>query len=598
MTPHVSTFETAEPALLELLTNIHTGKAQLPDFQRGWVWDDNHIRSLIASVSRSFPIGAVMTMAVSENIRFRPRNFEGAEEAKGKQPEVLVLDGQQRLTSLYLSLFSKGPVKTQTEKKQEIFRYYYLDIAQCLNPSADRFDAVISIPETKQITSDFGRKIELDISTRELEYHHGMYPLPAVFDPVARIEWTNGFKQYYHYDQEKTQFIDQFDMQIWLPFQQYKVPVIRLTKETPKEAVCQVFEAVNTGGVSLSVFELLTATFASDDFNLRDDWEGKKKNLYEFSALKGIDESSFLTAITLLTSYQQHQNDKTAVSCKRKDVLNLSLAEYQENSNLIIKGLKDAAQILAKEKIYDIKTIPYQTQMVPLSAICAYLGTKLQNDTIKSKIIQWYWCGVFGELYGGANESRYALDITGVLSWLDGGDIPASIRDANFSPLRLLTLQSRLSAAYKGLMALLMKKGGCDFVNGDPVDIQTYFDLAIDIHHIFPKAYCEKQKYRRELWNSAINKAPLSSRTNRVIGGHKPSTYIESIQKQEGISPSRLDEIFTSHLIDPQIIRSDDFYGFIEHRAGELLTIIEHAMGKTISGRDSEEYMREIRRIQ
>lgn len=73
------------------------------------------------------------------------------------------------------------------------------------------------------------------------------------------------------------------------------------------------------------------------------------------------------------------------------------------------------------------------------------------------------------------------------------GKIPATIQDANFSPLRLLTLQSRLSAAYKGLMALLMKKGGCDFVNGDPVDIQTYFDQAIDIHHIFPKAYCENR---------------------------------------------------------------------------------------------------------
>ncbi|ABD42650.1 protein of unknown function DUF262 [Methanospirillum hungatei JF-1] len=598
MTPHVSTFETAEPALLELLTHIHTGKAQLPDFQRGWVWDDNHIRSLIASVSRSFPIGAVMTMAVGENVRFRPRHFEGADEAKGKQPEVLVLDGQQRLTSMYLSLFSKGPVKTQTEKKQEIFRYYYLDIAKCLDPTEDRFDAVVSIPETKKLTSDFGRRIDLDLSTREHEYEQGMYPLPAIFDPAAHMEWTNGYKLHHQHEQTKTQLIDQFNMEIWLPFQQYKVPVIRLTKETPKEAVCQVFEAVNTGGVSLSVFELLTATFASDNFHLRDDWESKKKTLYDIPALKGVDESSYLTAITLLTSYQKQQSTNSAVSCKRKDVLNLSLSEYQENSILIIKGLKDAAQLLAKEKIFDIKTIPYQTQMIPLSAICAFLGQKLQNDTIKSKIMQWYWCGVLGELYGGANETRYALDITGVLSWLNGGEIPATIRDANFSPLRLLTLQSRLSAAYKGLMALLMKKGGCDFVNGDPVDIQTYFDQAIDIHHIFPKAYCEKQKYRRELWNSVINKAPLSSRTNRVIGGYKPSTYIESIQKQEKISPDRLDEIFLSHLIDPGKIRSDDFAGFIEHRAGELLTIIEQAMGKTISGRDSEEYLREIKRIQ
>lgn len=56
----------------------------------------------------------------------------------------------------------------------------------------------------------------------------------------------------------------------------YQIPVITLDKETPKEAVCQVFENVNQGGVSLTVFELVTAVFAMDDFELRPDWENRK----------------------------------------------------------------------------------------------------------------------------------------------------------------------------------------------------------------------------------------------------------------------------------------------------------------------------------
>ncbi|MFH0967830.1 MAG: DUF262 domain-containing protein [Methanobacteriota archaeon] len=108
MTPHVSTFETAEPSLQELLTHIHIGKAQLPDFQRGWVWDDNHIRSLIASISRSFPIGAVMTMAVNENVRFRPGILKGQKRQKENNPKFLPLTGNSGSPHYTLPLFERS----------------------------------------------------------------------------------------------------------------------------------------------------------------------------------------------------------------------------------------------------------------------------------------------------------------------------------------------------------------------------------------------------------------------------------------------------------------------------------------------------------
>ena len=111
----------------------------------------------------------------------------------------------------------------------------------------------------------------------------------------------------------------------------------------------------------------------------------------------------------------------------------------------------------------------------------------------RKKLSQWFWCGVLGELYGGANETRYALDAQNVPAWVDGGNEPISVRDAGFSPIRLLSLQTRNSAAYKGIMALLMKIGSLDLINGDPIETTTYFDQAVDIHHIFPRAYAEQQ---------------------------------------------------------------------------------------------------------
>jgi hypothetical protein len=199
---------------------------------------------------------------------------------------------------------------------------------------------------------------------------------------------------------------------------------------------------------------------------------------------------------------------------------------------------------------------------------------------------------VFGELYGGANETRFGMDVPDFLAWVEGQDQPRTIRDSTFSPTRLLSMQSRLSAAYKGLMAILMKAGSNDFLNGDPIEITTYFDLAIDIHHIFPKAYCEK-KYKRSLWNSSVNKAPLSSKTNRTIGGKAPSVYLNNIEKQSNMENTRLDAILKTHKIEPSLLRSDEFEDFIRDRASKILDLIESAMDKKVSGRDSDEVVHE-----
>lgn len=585
-----STFETQEPTLNNLLTKIKVGKIQLPDFQRGWVWDDNHIKSLLASITLAYPIGALMLLETGgDGVRFKPRPVEGVKNVLTADPEELILDGQQRLTSLYLSLISKEPVLTTTDKKEKIKRYYYLDMKKCLNPDIDRLEAIVSVPEDKKITSDFGRKVELDLSTRSLEFKNSMFPLNIIYDLPKYYEWINEYREYYNHSSEISAFSSKFEQEIFLVFQQYEVPVIRLTKETPKEAVCQVFENVNTGGVSLTVFELVTATFAAEDFQLRQDWEKRKALLYKYDVLRGIDESAFLTSITLLASYKRHINTGTAVGCKRKDVLKLTLEEYKENVDEIMDGYFKAAKLLMREHIFSRKDLPYQTQLIPLSAICAFLGSSFDEDYAKQKIIKWYWCGVLGEMYGGANETRYALDISGLINWLKGGNEPATVRDATFSPMRLLTLQTRLSAAYKGIMALMMKKGGNDFISGDQIEITNYFGDNVDIHHIFPRKYCIDMKYNKQKWNSIINKTPLSYRTNRILGGNRPSKYISIIEDKHKVTTDDLDKYLESHLIAPQLIREDNFHEFIRDRAIKILDIIEQAMGKKVQGRDSEE---------
>lgn len=580
--------QTNDRPISELMISINKGAIQLPDFQRGWVWEDGRIKALIASITNNYPVGAAMFLEYgNDNIRFKYRVIEGV-TATDVIPTELILDGQQRLTSIYSSLYSRNAVHTRTDKGKKIFRYYYIDIKKACDPNCDRVDAIFSVPETRIITSNFGRDIELDLSDRTKEFENKMFPLNLILDFPEEQNWQNEYYAFYNYNQEIIKEFTEFNKKNIMQTLQYKIPVISLGKDTPKEAVCQVFENVNTGGVSLTVFELVTAIFAMDDFELRKDWEERKAKYFDGDLLSCITATDFLTACTLLSTYKKGGT----VSCKKKDVLNLSLKDYNNFADALSEGFVEAEKILQEERVFSNKDLPYSTQLIPLAALCTLLsnGNRIKVTNIKNKIRQWYWCGVFGELYGGANETRYVNDVVGVMNWIENnGNIPKTIQESYFNPTRLLTLQSRQSAAYKGIMALILKNHCKDFISGREMDFTVYKSENIDIHHIFPKSYCEKNNLPKEKWNSVVNKTPISYSTNREIGGVAPSEYLKKIEEKGQVDYNSLNDYLQTHLIDVSAARSNDFEKHIVLRSKLLLDAIEKATGKIISGKDSDE---------
>lgn len=591
----MTTFDSTREPLSNILTSIRQGKLQLPDFQRGWVWDDDHIRSLLASVTRSFPVGAVMLLQTGNpKVRFLPRPVEGAPGAH-VAPEHLILDGQQRLTSLYQALFSGQVVQTRDSRKKAMNRWYYIDIRKALDPAVDREDAIVSLPEDRQL-KNFRGQVTADYSTPEKECAAELMPLPLVFQIGDLTSWQLKYIQ--TEPQKATERLkrwNDFVQTVVQPLQQYQVPMIVLRKETSKEAVCQVFEKVNTGGVALNVFELLTATFAADNYNLRDDWV-RRTNAFKGDGfnrchlLKAVENTDFLQCISLLATYARRADavdgglapeNAPGVSCKRKDVLDLSLEDYQRWGDPATDGFKRAARLLHDQKLFAAWDLPYRTQLVPLAAAFAVLGNAADGDGAKSKLARWYWCGVFGELYGGGIESRFAKDLSDLVSWVRGGDLePATVADANFTASRLLTLRSRNSAAYKGVLALQLAEGGRDFRTGDKIEQQNYFDDKVDIHHIFPQKWCTDRGLARQRFDSIVNKTPLSATTNRMVGANAPSVYLGRMEKSASIPMERMNEILNSHLIDPRHLRADSFEAFFAARAEALLTRIERATGK------------------
>lgn len=419
-----------------------------------------------------------------------------------------------------------------------------------------------------------------------------MFPLNLTLSSSEIRSWAFGFIA--KHGTEGMKLFDRFDKEVLSNIIAYKIPVITVSRDTSKEAVCQIFENVNTGGVKLTVFELVTATFAADEFNLRDDWESISTTFAKSKQgdlLKVVENTTFLTTMALLVNYKAFRAGKGIVTCKKRDVLRLELTDYRANRDSLVNGFIKAANFLINQGVFSAQNLPYTSQLVPLAAIFAFAegaGINLAIQTNKDIIAQWYWCGVFGELYGGANESRYALDITGVFEQIAGNGMPDTVIRANFQPRRLITMQTRNSAAYNGVMGIILQDSPLDFMSADKMDIATYLDESTDIHHIFPRNYCEQQNFEQSKWNSVINKTPIYASTNRSIGGRAPSEYIGTMANK-GLSQEQMRAAISSHKIDFDLLKADNFDGFIIDRATRLLDRIEQAMGKRISGRDSED---------
>lgn len=597
-------FKTDKQDLRAILRDADEGKLQLPDFQRDYVWSDYDVRSLIASVAKGFPVGALLTLETGGPVRFEPRVLEGV-QPNGRAPDELLLDGQQRITSLYQAAFSKSPVRTRNVRGMEVERYYYIDIKKAVESGVDIEEAIIGVPEDRIMRSNFPGTGDVNLSTREAEFENDMFPLNQVFD---RNDWIYTWKDYWTRKEsgrgDLLALDDKFFRNVVEHIDRYEMPIIRLDRTNGRQAICLVFEKVNVGGKKLDAFELLTAMYAADKYKLREDWkgppgkpaEGRSFRMVErpirLDVLAKVANTDFLQACTLLHS-RDLRLAKAAqgltgmelpkISCTRGALLELPLDAYKTHSPSVETGFRDAGAFLNEQKIIWQKDVPYPPQIVGIACTYAILGREARTVAAKQKLAQWFWSVILGELYGSSTESRLARDVPELVEWISGrGARPGSLDEAIFQQDRLNSLRTRNSAAYKGIHALLMDRGCRDFITGRPTDIMTFFNDRIDIHHIFPKAWCQKQGIPAGDYDSIINKTPLFYATNIFISGDAPSIYLKRIQDEHGIVEKDLDDFLRSHLIEPKFIRADDFYRSFEARKKALSALVANAMNKSV----------------
>ncbi|MFZ2872753.1 GmrSD restriction endonuclease domain-containing protein [Zavarzinia sp.] len=594
-------FDATKEDLRDLLRRADDGRLQLPDFQRDYVWGDEDVKSLLASIAKGFPVGALLTLQSGGDVAFKPRLLAGVPD-RGTLPDELLLDGQQRITSLYQATYARRPVRTRTGKGTEVLRFYYLDMKAAVAGGANIEDAIVGVPEDRVTRSHFGRDVVLDLSSRDKEYAADHFPLNLTFDSR---DWFFGWRDHWRGQGRDVADLERdFYRGVLDHIERYQMPLIRLDRRNSREAICLVFEKVNVGGKKLDAFELVTAIYAADSFDLRADWngatdgktQGRRQRIIGIEqprrVLSQIASTDFLQACTVL-----HTRDLRAakareglkgkelpqITCRRDALLALPLSAYRTYADAVEQGFVAASDFLIEHKIVWDKDVPYPPQIVTLAGVFAIAGNRARTAAAKAKLARWFWSIACGELYGSSTESRVARDIDELVDWLEHDDrVPASIGEAVFQQERLKSLRMRISAAYKALHALIMLNGCKDFITERPAEIATFFRDSIDIHHIFPQAWCRKRGIPPAVFNSIVNKTPLSRDSNQSVGGDAPSVYLRKIEKKQGLAPEKLDAILRSHLIDPAYLRADDFDGFFNARLQALTALVGKAMDKPV----------------
>ena len=575
-------FTTPSYSLTDLFARAQRGELQIPDFQHTSLWDVDRTRTLISSVLRGYPVGTLLALDTrNEPMRFRPRPLPGAPEAE-QNPGLLLLDGQQRLSSLYLAFQGDGRLEVLDFRGRKIFRRFFVDVRSAVKADPIPEEAIFAIDDEGEVRSHFGPDIPGGINDRETMVNNFVVPVSSLlweegndllFDMAANTE-----------DAEIREQVKEFHRRVVRPLAAYDLPMTRMDRGTSQIGVGQIFAQANSQGVPMDVFELLTAVFALEDpnFSLARHWAECEKVLRKYPALDEISRVRFLRGVSLLVT-----STTGPARGHRGDILNLALDDYVWASRDLLAAFVRAAEFLSERCIFTVDQVPYSHQLVPLAVILARLSWEngvLDQQATWDRINQWYWCGVFGELYGSHSPSiRAGSDVDQVTPWAKGetGQVPKTVEDAHFAEERLLTAGAD-SGVYRGIYSLLMARGARDWRTGKRFDAESVVELQPGFHQIFPAGYCRVHNVDDQLAASVLNRTPLGKRSETVMEDSDPKRYLSRLQSKAIMEDDEFDAVLATHELVPDYLLTSNWKALFDDRAERFIGIIEYAMNKPV----------------
>ena len=558
-------FQPSSEKLPYLLETIDNRDMALPDFQRDFVWEPKATDELIESIISNYPAGSLLRIQNGHKL-FKPRAFKGADDlTPHSKPNFLVLDGQQRLTSLYQAFYGKGDYR------------FFINLSGLEN-NDDLEDCCFYLRE-KEASKRF--------STIEQQAEKLIFPLKRLFGaPGGFDSWQNEILAFYSSQSTDVTQVLSLNQRLvslrakWIkPIEDYEFPVVTLHEDTSASAVCTIFETLNRTGVKLSVFDLLVSRFWPQDFNLRQKWqEAQEKNpiLSEFE----IDPYYVLQIVALLEPGKDKDGKLKAPSIKRGEVLAMSVEQARVQWDDAIRGLAKALTILHDDcGVLLPKLLPYATILIPMAAAWVKQAHVVgpQSGANKLKLMRWFWCSVFGQRYENSPNTQAERDFGELQSWMEDGSEPAPVREFQLN-LDLRTISPRQRAVYRGIMALILRHHSLDFWTRDQITVQMLNDEdnPVDDHHIFPQAFLDQEGASSALRDCIVNRTFIDRKTNIRLSKTAPSIYFPEMRQTHGDAES--DELLRSHFLPegtPSPLTMDDFDTFLAFRETALLDEIK-----------------------
>lgn len=542
-------FQDVGPKSVEnLLHEVDQGISKLPDFQRSFVWDPTQTLSLLVSVAKGYPAGSILRFHDTK-YQFGVRPIEGVDESKIEPVHMfLVLDGQQRLTSLYQALYGKGDFT------------FYVDLQRFGETEDIAEEDVIFFEKT---TSKRARYLAKGVQQQAESW---VFPL-SVLSGVGFLEWRDEAVAFVPTDQQDDfkSLMGKLHKTHLKTFENYQFPVVTLKSDVSIDALCMIFETINRTGVKLSLFELMTARFYKDGVNLRNKWTEAVETYPLFAEERyGIDPYYILQAIAMKVSPTH--------SCKRQAILGLSFLELTENWDDVCEGLNEGLKILREEcKVLSRRWLATPSMLGPLAALMSIDKpvNVQQKGQRRVQVRRWLWCAIFSQRYQAAANTRAEKDVGEMVKWFRGGDVPSMISSFSINDVSLRDASSPSSPVYKGVICLALLNGARDFAHFGAITEQMIAVGDVDDHHIFPRKYLEDLKKTKSEINCVINRTLIDSETNKKISANPPTVYLPKI----GLKAEET-AILKSHLIptgSESPLYFDDFERFLDEREQLLL---------------------------
>ncbi len=576
-----------------LVEQAHEGKICLPNFQRDFVWTREEVADLVRSIIRGYFIGSLLLLRCDpRNPPFAPEFLRGAQpQYKDPQPEHLILDGQQRLSSLIYALTAPD----LSLKDSSARRWFFVNL-----------DVLLNEPDSDEVVFDRSKRELRGLDNTETQYEQRMLPCTALLTEQAFYQWLYGFEDWLRanvpsdLERYRSEWRDGWTKAV-VDFRTFEVPLVELPRvdEADGDAigrVCAIFEKLNSTGVDLSVYDLLTARLYRYDIHLHDLWDeavATHSRLRAWSKGKA-DEHKFgvlvLRALALLRGLDP----------KPRILIDLQPENFGADWRRAAAAMERALELVELVGsdgfgVFAEKWLPGYGLVPILAALRAEIEDKNLGQVERDELRRWYWCNVFLERYSSAVESKSRKDYQEMTRhWFEDGPEPEVFREAQAwigsSGFRVRDSASYASAVYSGVFCLLALRSARDWRRGEDIRLQELHD-----HHIFPQAYLKRHGVTKRVdVNTIANRTLISNETNGKIKDKAPAEYLAAREvfpdgpRPDLLAAHFLDETATELLAEAAEALPDEraaqlYERFLQVRQAALIEEIRRACGITAS---------------